>query len=95
LLPGRFDFDGDVLAVTLPLDLANAPSLLKNRSLHLSTRRQCEQALHEVKQNPDFQDSKGMTALHYMLKKAVTNSTLKLSGITRPVLTSQVRMVER
>ena len=54
LLPGRFDFNGDLLAVTLPLELANAPSLLKNRSLHLSTRRQCEQALNEVRQNPDF-----------------------------------------
>jgi hypothetical protein len=29
LLPGRFEFDGNVLAITLPLDLANALSLLK------------------------------------------------------------------
>ena len=45
--------------------------------------------------NPNFQDSKGMTALHYItwLRKVVVSSTLKLSGIIRLVLTSPGRMV--
>ena len=53
-LPGTFTFDGPKLSVFIPLELGKQISLLRDKHLHQTTRTQCEEALREVQQNPDF-----------------------------------------